>query len=99
MLRNAVSIPLEQFYPFGNGISLRVPSGDDNTSPLISLENEFHFFNQSHTTLHVCLIITVYSQVMCIPDITCLLLGQYQWCNKFSKCSITVYPRSISIGW
>ena len=53
VLRSTVSIPLEQFYPFGNGISSRVPSGDDNSSPPISLQKEFRFFNQSHTTLHV----------------------------------------------
>ena len=53
ILRSTVSIPLEQFYPFGNGISSRVPSGDDNSSPLISLQKEFRFFNQPHTTLHV----------------------------------------------
>ena len=54
--RSTVSIPLEQFYPFGNGTSSRVPSGDDNSSPLISLQKEFRFFNQPHTTLHVSLI-------------------------------------------
>ena len=56
LIRSAVSIPLEQFYPFGNGISSQVPSGNDNFSPLISLQKEFRFFNQPHTTLHVSLI-------------------------------------------
>ena len=53
VLRDTVCIPFSQFYPFGNGVSTRVPTGDDNSSPLISLQKEFRFFNQPYTTLYV----------------------------------------------
>ena len=43
-------IPLDQFYPFGNAT---VSRGDDNSSPPISLQKEFLFFNQSHSELYV----------------------------------------------
>ena len=45
-------IPLDQFYPFGDAT---VSRGDDNSSPPISLQKEFLFFNQSHSELYVSL--------------------------------------------
>ena len=54
MLRSTVCIPRENFYPFGNGTSIRLPNGSGATaSPLISLQEEFVFFNQANTTLFV----------------------------------------------
>ena len=53
ILRSTVCIPLGEFYPFGDGISLRVPPGDDTSSPPISLQMGFRFFNQAYTTLYV----------------------------------------------
>ena len=41
-------IPLDQFYPIGDAT---VSRGDDNSSPPISLQKEFLFFNQSHSEL------------------------------------------------
>jgi len=51
LLRNSLCIPLSQFYSFGTGNA--VPTGDDNSSPSISLKQQIRFFGQSHTSLFV----------------------------------------------
>ena len=56
LLRNSLCIPLSQFYPFGSGTTETtntVPTGDDNSSPSISLQQQIRFFGQSYTSLFV----------------------------------------------
>ncbi|XP_060075248.1 sushi domain-containing protein 2-like [Ylistrum balloti] len=52
--RNAHSIPIEEFYPFGesNGDS-DFPKNDDGSSPAVTISTLFPFFNNQHGSLYV----------------------------------------------
>ena len=52
VLRSTVCIPLDDFYPFGSGVSSSIAAGDDNFAQA-SLDTAFVFFNQSYTSLFV----------------------------------------------
>ena len=56
ILKISLCIPLNQFYPFGNGtieFSRQVPKGDTTTSPAINVQGVYHFFNQQQSVFYV----------------------------------------------
>jgi len=56
LLRNSLCIPLSQFYPFGSETTettSTIPTGDDETSPSVSLQQPFQFFGQLYSSLFV----------------------------------------------
>ena len=56
LIKISLCIPLNQFYPFGNGTkeaSSQVPKGDSTTSPPINVQGVYHFFNQQQPVVYV----------------------------------------------
>ena len=54
VLKCSLSIPLSQFYPFGNGTTdNQLPKGDETTSPAITLQGTYTFYGQQRATVIV----------------------------------------------
>ena len=51
---DVIGIPLENFYPFGTTAGdIEVPRNDDGSSPRITLEISFPFFDEEHESVYV----------------------------------------------
>lgn len=54
-LRQGTSVPLSEFYPFGQAVGdSQLGPNDDGSSPAITLSIPFRYFDTSYDTIYVC---------------------------------------------